>query len=43
MAEKYAKQYPKLNLVTVQEFGGWAKAQAVHFGNNGVFDQITTK
>jgi sulfate/thiosulfate transport system substrate-binding protein len=42
IAAKYTAQYPKLNLVTIQEFGGWAKAQAEHFSNNGVFDQITT-
>jgi len=22
------------------DFGGWAKAQATHFGDGGVFDQI---
>jgi sulfate/thiosulfate transport system substrate-binding protein len=43
IAAKYAAQYPKLNLVTIQEFGGWAKAQSQHFGDKGIFDQITTK
>ncbi len=33
IAAKYAAQYPKLNLVTIQEFGGWAKAQAEHFSD----------
>jgi sulfate/thiosulfate transport system substrate-binding protein len=41
VAAKYAKQFPKLNLVTIQDFGGWAKAQKVHFSDGGVFDQIT--
>ena len=41
VAAKYAKQFPKLELVTIQDFGGWAKAQKVHFGDGGVFDQIT--
>jgi sulfate/thiosulfate-binding protein len=41
IAAKYAAQYPKLNLVTIKDFGGWAKAQPVHFGDKGVFDQIT--
>jgi len=41
VAAKYVSQYPKLNLVTIKEFGGWTKAQAEHFSNNGVFDQIT--
>lgn len=34
---------PKLKLFTVNEkFGGWAKAQATHFADGGVFDQIYT-
>jgi sulfate/thiosulfate-binding protein len=40
VAAKYAAQYPKLNLVTIADFGGWGKAQATHFGEGGVFDQI---
>jgi sulfate transport system substrate-binding protein len=40
-AAKYAKQFPKLNLVTVDEaFGGWQKAQKTHFADGGVFDQV---
>jgi sulfate/thiosulfate-binding protein len=41
VAAKYATQYPKLKLVTIAEFGGWAKAQKLHFGDKGLFDQIT--
>jgi sulfate/thiosulfate transport system substrate-binding protein len=40
IATKYAARYPKLNLVTVADFGGWAKVQAAHFSEGGVFDQI---
>ena len=40
VAAKYAAQYPKLNLVTIADFGGWSKAQPIHFGDGGVFDQI---
>lgn len=40
IAAKYADRYPKLNLVTIADFGGWAKAQKEHFGEGGVFDQI---
>ena len=40
VAAKYAAQYPKLNLVTIADFGGWAKVQPAHFGDGGVFDQI---
>ncbi len=38
---KYAKQFPKLQLFTVDElFGGWTKAQKEHFDDGGVYDQI---
>ena len=41
IAQKYAMQFPKINLFTIDEvFGGWAKAQATHFADGGVFDQI---
>jgi sulfate transport system substrate-binding protein len=35
-------RFPKVNLVTIDDpqFGGWAKVQAEHFGENGIFDQI---
>jgi sulfate transport system substrate-binding protein len=41
IAKKYASQYPKLKLFTVEEVaGGWNKAQKTHFADGGVFDQI---
>ena len=41
VAAKYAKQFPKLNLFTIDEvFGGWSKAQKVHFADGAVYDQI---
>ena len=41
---KYAKQFPKLNLVNIdQAFGGWAKASKEHFVDGASFDQIYTK
>ncbi len=44
VAKKYEKQFPKSNLVTIdQEFGGWAKAQKTHFSDGGTFDQIYQK
>ncbi len=40
-AAKYAGQFVKVNLITVDEvFGGWQKAQKTHFADGGVFDQI---
>ena len=41
VAAKYAAQFPKVNLVTVdQVFGGWKKAQQTHFADGALFDQI---
>ena len=41
VAEKYAGQFGKVTLVTIDEaFGGWKKAQPTHFADGGVFDQI---
>jgi sulfate/thiosulfate-binding protein len=41
VAARYAAQFPKVTLFTIDEvFGGWAKAQATHFADGGVFDQI---
>jgi sulfate transport system substrate-binding protein len=40
-AAKYASQFPKIPLVTIDDtFGGWTKAQNTHFADGGVFDQI---
>src|SRR5882724_693821 len=34
-------RFPKIKLATIdQAFGGWTKAQAEHFADGGVFDQI---
>jgi sulfate transport system substrate-binding protein len=46
---KYAEpadlaRFPDLTMVTVDEaFGGWRKAQQVHFADGGVFDQIFSR
>jgi sulfate transport system substrate-binding protein len=40
VAAKYAKVFPKVNLVTIADFGGWAAAQKKHFADGGVFDKI---
>ena len=40
-AKKYAAQFPSIKLFTIEEvFGGWSKAQPVHFADGGTFDQI---
>jgi len=44
VAAKYASQFPKVKLFTVDEvFGGWKKAQERHFNDGGVFDSIYQK
>lgn len=41
IANETLSQFAKIELFTVQEmFGGWQKAQATHFADGGVFDQI---
>jgi len=40
-AVKYAGKFKKIPLVTIDDtFGGWKKAQALHFADGGVFDRI---
>ena len=40
-AAKYARQFPRIDLFTIDEvFGGWQKAQRVHFSEGGLFDKI---
>jgi len=41
---KYANQFPKIKLFTIDEaFGGWEKADKEHFAEGASFDQIYTK
>ena len=41
IAAKHADEFAKLDLFTIDEvFGGWQKAQATHFNDDGVFDKI---
>jgi len=40
VAKKYARKFPGLKLLTIADFGGWAKAQQAHFADGGTFDRI---
>jgi sulfate/thiosulfate transport system substrate-binding protein len=40
VAAKHAQQFPKIKLVTIADFGGWAAAQKRHFADGGLFDQL---
>ena len=33
-------RFPKIELFGIDRFGGWKEAQATHFADGGVFDQI---
>jgi sulfate/thiosulfate transport system substrate-binding protein len=35
--------FPKIPLFTIDEFGGWKKAQKDHFDDGGVFDQVAVQ
>ena len=44
IAAKYPDNFAHIELFTIdQAFGGWAKAQKVHFSDGGTFDQIYSK
>ncbi|MCA0400267.1 MAG: sulfate ABC transporter substrate-binding protein [Proteobacteria bacterium] len=44
VAAKYAATFKRVNLITIDDvFGGWDKAQATHFRDGGIFDQIYGK
>ena len=40
VAAKYAKVFSKIDLIHIEDFGGWGKAQAIHFNDGGIFDKI---
>jgi sulfate transport system substrate-binding protein len=41
---KHANEFPKVTTFTVDEvFGGWRKAQAEHFNDGGIYDQISAR
>jgi sulfate/thiosulfate transport system substrate-binding protein len=40
VAARHAGRFPKLDLMTIEDFGGWAAAQKAHFDEGGTFDRI---
>ena len=40
VAAKYKNLFPRVQLLTINNFGGWANAQRTHFNDGGQFDQI---
>ena len=43
VAAKYAEKFPKIEMLTIGDFGGWAAAQKRHFSDGGTFDEIYSK
>jgi sulfate transport system substrate-binding protein len=44
VAGRHQETFPKIQTFTIQDvFGGWAAAQKIHFGEGGVFDQISRR
>jgi len=44
VAARHQETFPKIQTFTIQDvFGGWAAAQKIHFGEGGVFDQISRR
>ncbi len=37
---KHAATFPAVSMVTIDELGGWERAQARHFADGGLFDRI---
>ncbi len=41
VAAEFSQQFQRVQMFTIDElFGGWQKAQATHFNDGGIFDQI---
>ena len=40
VAAKYSSQFVKVDMLNIQDFGGWQTAQNKHFSDDGIFDQI---
>jgi sulfate/thiosulfate-binding protein len=40
VSAKFAADFPNVQLMTIEDFGGWQTAQSTHFDDHGVFDTI---
>jgi sulfate transport system substrate-binding protein len=43
VAKKHSAQFPAVQMVTIDAFGGWKAAQKKHFDDGGVFDTLYAK
>ncbi len=42
VAARYKAVFPAIAMATIQDFGGWEKAQAAYFADGGLFDRVFT-
>jgi len=40
VAARHTAQFPEMELFTIELFGGWSRAQKVHFADGGEFDRL---
>jgi len=40
VAKEFAERFPPLQMATIEDFGGWDRAQAKYFSDGGLFDRI---
>ena len=40
IAARFPDRFAKIELMTIDQFGGWEQAQKTHFSDGGIFDQI---
>lgn len=43
VAARFSDRFPKVELLTIADFGGWKAAQKKHFDDGGVFDSLVKK
>lgn len=41
--KEHSKQFPSVEMVTIDDFGGWDKVSKKHFSDGGIFDRIYEK
>ena len=40
VASRYKDRFPEVDMIPIDQFGGWSQANKIHFADGGVFDQV---
>ena len=40
VAARYKDRFPEVDMIPIEQFGGWSQANKIHFADGGVFDQV---